>query len=254
MFLARRVLFAICRPRGCRRFSGHFLISPLSAAARAGSGSNERTNDGRGNCSSLLVSVRHYAKVTSKKPEFPSQLDDLPPTMLQKDYATVKIAESVDDVVKRLLSLEMASQREKMQVKIQQLVDMVKRNPYDFGSTEVKIAKLTAKIRNYQEHLQKHPKDKLHKRCMLMSIDRRKKLLKYLRRTRYDVFENVCQKLDIEYTFPPQYYKRITHRWLAKKAFCQKVYQEAKKRREAERLKQTTVVADNDPPSVGTPV
>lgn len=139
-----------------------------------------------------------------------------------------------------------------MQVKIQQLVDMVRRNPYDFGSTEVKIAKLTGKIRNYKEHVQKHPKDKVHKRYMLMAIDRRKKLLKYLRRTRYDVFERVCQQLDIEYTFPPQYYKRITHRWLAKKAFCQKVYQERKKRREAERLKQNTVVADT--PSVGTPV
>lgn len=60
---------------------------------------------------------------------------------------------------------------------------------------------------------------------MLMSIDSRKKKLKFLRRTRYDAFEKVCKELDITYTFPPEYYRRVTRRWLAKKAFCIKVTQ-----------------------------
>lgn len=58
---------------------------------------------------------------------------------------------------------------------------------------------------------------------MLMSIDRRKKLLKYLRRSRYVAFEKVCAELGITYTFPPEYYRRATKRWLAKKALCIKV-------------------------------
>lgn len=65
--------------------------------------------------------------------------------------------------------------------------------------------------------------DKANKRWMLMSIDRRKKLLKYLRSSRFDAFEMVCAELGITYTFPPEYYRRATRRWLAKKALCIKV-------------------------------
>lgn len=58
---------------------------------------------------------------------------------------------------------------------------------------------------------------------MLMAIDRRKKILKHLRLIRYDVFEKVCEQLGITYTFPPEYYRRATRRWMAKKEFCIKV-------------------------------
>ncbi|KAE8624353.1 hypothetical protein XENTR_v10005927 [Xenopus tropicalis] len=169
--------------------------------------------------------------------EIPSQLDDLPPTMLKTEYTGVQLSDAVDDVVKRLLSLEMASQAEKLKIKTQQLVDKVKRDPHDTRSPEVRIAALTAKIRNYREHIQKHPKDKSNKRKMLMAIDKRKKMLKNLRLTRYDAFEHVCAQLGIEYTFPPEYYRRATRRWLAKKALCLKVYNEAKRLQAAGLLK-----------------
>lgn len=56
-----------------------------------------------------------------------------------------------------------------------------------------------------------------------MAIDRRKKILKHLRLIRYDAFEKVCEQLGITYTFPPEYYRRATRRWMAKKEFCIKV-------------------------------
>ncbi|NWR79109.1 RT15 protein, partial [Centropus unirufus] len=170
--------------------------------------------------------------------DFPSHLDDLPPTMLKKDYADVPVVNSVDDVVRRLLSLEMASQKEKVKVKTQQLVEKVRRSPNDNGSFEVQVAVLTAKIRTYEEHLQKHPKDKSNRRVMLMDMDRRKKLLAYLRRARYDTFENTCKQLNIQYTLPPPYSRRITKRWRVKKAFCLKVFQEVQKLKAAGILKQ----------------
>ncbi|NWI61450.1 RT15 protein, partial [Calyptomena viridis] len=178
--------------------------------------------------------------------DIPSQLDDLPPTMLKKDYANLPVINSVDDVVKRLLSLEMANQKEKMKIKMQQLVDKVRRSPSDNGSFEVQgnfslfspVAVLTAKIRMFEEHLQRHPKDKSNKRQMLMAMDKRRKLLGYLRRVRYSTFENTCQQLDIHYSPPPAYKRRITKRWLVKKAFCIKVFEEKKKLKAAERLKQ----------------
>ncbi|XP_067862478.1 small ribosomal subunit protein uS15m [Heptranchias perlo] len=194
--------------------------------------------------SSLVQTVRCYASASRKSQELPSQLDDLAPTMLQKDYRDVELVNKTDDVVRRLLSLEMASHREKVKLKTSQLVEKVRRSPSDIGSTEVQIAILTAKIRNYQEHLQLHRKDKTNKRHMLLAIDRRKKLLKYLRRTRYEVFENVCTQLGIQYTFPPEYYRRVTQRWAAKKALCIRVFQEVQKLRAAERQKQKAAAAE----------
>ncbi|NXW41154.1 RT15 protein, partial [Nyctiprogne leucopyga] len=189
--------------------------------------------------SPFIQAARCYARpVRRRRKEFPSQLDDLPPTMLKKDYANVSIINSVDDVVKRLLSLEMASQREKMKIKTQQLVEKVRRSPNDNGSFEVQVAILTAKIRSYEEHLQIHPKDKNNRRRMLMAVDHRRKLLAYLRRVRYDTFENTCKQLNIQYALPPPYSRRITKRAMVKKAFCLKVFQEVRKLKAPERIKQ----------------
>ncbi|XP_054026581.1 28S ribosomal protein S15, mitochondrial [Dryobates pubescens] len=188
-------------------------------------------------CSPFIQTARCYARpVRRKRKDIPSHLDDLPPTMLKKDYASVPIINSVDDVVRRLLSLEMASQREKVKIKTQQLVEKVRRSPSDDGSPEVQVAALTAKIRTIDEHLQRYPKDKSNRRRMLMAMDQRKKILSYLRRVRYNTFENTCKLLGIQYTIPPAYNRKPTKRWLVKKAFCIKVFQEAQKLK-AEKLK-----------------
>ncbi|NXC03992.1 RT15 protein, partial [Orthonyx spaldingii] len=192
-------------------------------------------------CSPVLQVAKDYARpVTRKRKDIPSHLDDLPPTMLKKDYANLPIMNSVDDVVKRLLSLEMASQKEKMKVKTQQLVEKVRRSPSDNGSFEVqgKLKKGSILIRTLEEHLQRHPKDKRNRRFMLMDVDRRRKLLGYLRRVNYGTFESTCRELDIQYCPPQPYPRHVTKRWLVKKALCIKVFQEKQKLKAAERLKQ----------------
>ncbi|XP_059194546.1 small ribosomal subunit protein uS15m [Centropristis striata] len=182
--------------------------------------------------------VRHYARAPRRKDKgIVSQLSDLPPTMLKMDYADVPLAQTTDDLVKRLLSLELASHSDKLKLKKEQLIAKVQRDKNDRSSVEVKVAVLTARIRNFQEHLQKHRKDKANKRWMLMAIDRRKKLLKNLRLVNYESFEKLCEQLDITYTFPPEYYRRVTRRWLAKKALCKKVYEAVKKQKAEQRLK-----------------
>uniref|UniRef100_A0A8I3QPN2 Small ribosomal subunit protein uS15m n=1 Tax=Canis lupus familiaris TaxID=9615 RepID=A0A8I3QPN2_CANLF len=141
----------------------------------------------------------------------------------------------VDDVVRRLLSLEMASQKEKLKIKHQQLMSKIVANPEDTSSLEARIVALTVKIRNFEEHMQKHRKDKVHKRYLLMSIDQRKKLLKNLRKTNYSVFEKTCKELGIEYTFPPLYHRKGHQRWVTKKALCIRVFQEAQKLKKQKR-------------------
>ncbi|XP_048008349.1 28S ribosomal protein S15, mitochondrial [Megalobrama amblycephala] len=196
--------------------------------------------------------VRQYARPSRKKQEFPSQLQDLHPSMLKHEYASVPLAQSIDDVVKKLLTLEFANHSEKMRLKEEQLIAKVQRDENDRSSTEVKVAIMTARIRNIQEHLHKHPKDKANKRLMLMTIDSRKKKLKFLRRTRYDSFTKVCQELGITYTFPPEYYRRVTRRWLAKKAFCNKVFKEVQKQKAEQREKQRAAEAKEKEPTSST--
>lgn len=230
-------LRSVLKSAGCLFRESSALCSSLSAPRTCSAAllSGPKANSGS---FTLLPPVRHYARSRKKKRIAPqSQLSDLLPTMLKMDYAAVPLAETTDDIVKRLLSLELGNHKDKLQLKKEQLISKVQRDESDLRSEEVRVAVLTARIRNYQEHLFKHRKDKANKRRMLMAIDKRKKILKHLRLVRYDSFEKVCKELDITYTFPPEYYRRATRRYIAKKAFCIKVFKEVQKLKKEKRRK-----------------
>ncbi|KAL4667098.1 hypothetical protein H8958_011750 [Nasalis larvatus] len=189
----------------------------------------------------LLQAARGYV---IQKPAQPGQDDDPPPSTLLKDYQNVPGIEKVDDVVKRLLSLEMANKKEMLKMKQEQLMKKIDANPEDTRSLEARIVALSVKIRSYEEHMQKHRKDKAHKRYLLMSIDQRKKMLKNLRNTNYDVFEKICRELGIEYTFPPLYYRRAHRRFVTKKALCIRVFQETQKLKKQKRALKAAAAAE----------
>ncbi|XP_058925647.1 small ribosomal subunit protein uS15m-like [Kogia breviceps] len=174
----------------------------------------------------ILRAARGYA---TQKPVQPSHEDDPPPSMLLRDYQDIPGIEKVDDVEKKLLSLEMANQKEKLKIKKEQLMSKVVEKPKDASSLEARIVALTVKIRSYEEHMQKHRKDKAHKRYLLMSVDQGKKMLKHLCKTNYAVFEKTCRELGIEYTFPPLCYRKAHRCWVTRKALCIRVFQEAQK-------------------------
>ncbi|XP_047413523.1 28S ribosomal protein S15, mitochondrial isoform X1 [Sciurus carolinensis] len=216
---------------------------------------------------SLLQAARGY---TIQKPVQPKQDDDPPPSTLLKDYQNIPGIEKVDDVVRRLLSLEMANQKEKLKIKQEQLMNKIVANPEDTSSLEARswsegswgvgmqrslltVVALTIKIRNYEEHMQKHRKDKAHKRYLLMSIDQRKKMLKNLRKTNYDVFEKTCRELGIEYTFPPLYYRTAHRRFVAKRALCLRVFQEAQKLKKQKRILKAAAMATPKQDDQGNP-
>ncbi|PLV59998.1 30S ribosomal protein S15 [Thermotoga sp. KOL6] len=67
----------------------------------------------------------------------------------------------------------------------------------DTGSVEVQIALLTARIKHLTEHLKVHPKDFHSRRGLMKMIGRRRKLLKYLRRTKPEVYRELIAKLGI---------------------------------------------------------
>uniref|UniRef100_A0A8C6HD01 Small ribosomal subunit protein uS15m n=1 Tax=Mus spicilegus TaxID=10103 RepID=A0A8C6HD01_MUSSI len=201
---------------------------------------------------SLLRAARAYAAV--QKPVQPKQDDEPPSSAFIKEYKDIiPNIEKVDDVVKRILSLEMASRKEKLKIKQEQLMNKIVENPEDSRTLEAQIIALTVRIRNYEEHMQKHRKDKAHKRHLLMSIDRRKKLLKILRQTNYDVFEKTCKELGVEYTLPPLHFQKVHRRFLAKKALCIRVYQEVQKLKKQKRALKAAAAAAKKEKNEGVP-
>ena len=67
----------------------------------------------------------------------------------------------------------------------------------DTGSSEVQIEQLTNKILNLSEHIKKYKKDKHSSVGLLKAVNRRKKLLDYLKKNKLESYQNVISKLNI---------------------------------------------------------
>ena len=67
----------------------------------------------------------------------------------------------------------------------------------DTGSSEVQIALLTDKIENLSGHIKKFKKDKHSSVGLLKALNRRKKLLDYLKKNKLESYQNVISKLNI---------------------------------------------------------
>ena len=67
----------------------------------------------------------------------------------------------------------------------------------DTGSSEVQIALLTDKIENLSNHIKKSKKDKHSSLGLLKAVNKRKKLLDYLKRNNADSYKNLLSKLNL---------------------------------------------------------
>ena len=67
----------------------------------------------------------------------------------------------------------------------------------DTGSSEVQVALLTNKIENLSNHIKKFKKDKHSSVGLLKAVNRRKKLLEYLKKNKIDSYKNVLTKLNL---------------------------------------------------------
>ena len=67
----------------------------------------------------------------------------------------------------------------------------------DTGSSEVQIAQLTDKIENLSKHIKSYKKDKHSSVGLLKAVNRRKKLLDYLKRNKIESYKEVISKLNI---------------------------------------------------------
>ena len=67
----------------------------------------------------------------------------------------------------------------------------------DTGSSEVQIALLTEKIDTLSKHAKQFKKDKHSSVGLLKAVNRRKKLLDYLKKYKLDSYKNVLSKLNL---------------------------------------------------------
>ena len=67
----------------------------------------------------------------------------------------------------------------------------------DTGSSEVQVALLTDKIENLSNHIKKFKKDKHSSVGLLRAVNRRKKLLDYLKKNKLESYQNVISKLNL---------------------------------------------------------
>ena len=70
-------------------------------------------------------------------------------------------------------------------------------NTKDTGSSEIQVGLLTQKIDKLSKHLKKSKKDKHSSLGLLKAINRRKRLLEYLKNHNVDSYNNILSKLNL---------------------------------------------------------
>jgi len=67
----------------------------------------------------------------------------------------------------------------------------------DTGSSEVQIALLTDKIEILSKHVKQFKKDKHSSVGLLKAVNKRKKLLEYLKKNKIESYKNILTKLNL---------------------------------------------------------
>jgi small subunit ribosomal protein S15 len=78
-----------------------------------------------------------------------------------------------------------------------EIIDSLKINSKDVGSSEVQIGLLSNKINYLSDHFKKNKNDKHSTRGLLKAVNQRKRLLAYLKRKNLDSYKKILEKLNL---------------------------------------------------------
>ena len=84
-----------------------------------------------------------------------------------------------------------------MHKKNKKIIDSLQLNSKDVGSSEVQIGLLSEKINNLTNHFKKNKNDKHSTRGLLFAVNRRKRLLEYLKSNNSVSYKNILTKLKL---------------------------------------------------------
>ncbi|XP_022862175.1 uncharacterized protein LOC111382432 isoform X2 [Olea europaea var. sylvestris] len=115
-----------------------------------------------------------------------------------------------DHLVEKYFHPDNMSSAEKLALELKKVRDEFKMSESDCGSARVQVAQLTTKIKHLDSVL--HKKDKHSRRGLELMVERRKKLVRYLRRTDFDSYCLILSKLGIRDQTEPKLYKYLVPR------------------------------------------
>lgn len=108
------------------------------------------------------------------------------------------IAEPKYGLVARYLALDNRNRADTLKAEMAAVRDSFKRHDYDTGSSQVQVAALTRKIAAMTEHCQIHHQDKHSRHGLMGMLARRQRLLKFMRRTEPDAYQDVLTRLGLK--------------------------------------------------------
>ena len=77
------------------------------------------------------------------------------------------------------------------------IIDSLKTNSADVGSSEVQIGLLCEKIVNLTDHFKRNKNDEHSTRGLLFAVNQRKRLLEYLKKNNPESYKNILTKLNL---------------------------------------------------------
>jgi len=77
------------------------------------------------------------------------------------------------------------------------VIEKFRKSDNDTGSPEVQIAILSNRIKYLSDHFKVHKKDNHTRRHLIMMVNRRRKLLDYLKKNEFDRYKSVIEALGI---------------------------------------------------------
>ena len=78
-----------------------------------------------------------------------------------------------------------------------EIINSLKINPKDVGSSEVQIGLLSNKINSLGDHFKKNKSDKHSTRGLVKAVNQRKRLLEYLKNNKPKSYKNILTKLNL---------------------------------------------------------
>jgi small subunit ribosomal protein S15 len=76
-------------------------------------------------------------------------------------------------------------------------ISALARKDGDVGSPEVQISIFTSRIKEITEHLKNNKHDFMARRGLMQLVGKRKKLLKYLEKTDFNLYKSTIEKLGL---------------------------------------------------------
>jgi small subunit ribosomal protein S15 len=78
-----------------------------------------------------------------------------------------------------------------------EIINNLRINSKDVGSSEVQIGLLSEKINNLTDHFKKNKNDKHSTRGLLKAVNQRKRLLEYLKKRNLESYTKILSKLNL---------------------------------------------------------